>query len=87
MNKRWSKWTVKDQKYALSQGWGIFNIDNKGYLEIQKNDELNSFKSDEEAVKFVIERLETISYREEEEGSTYEKAIYIILNQHFRGKV
>jgi hypothetical protein len=47
-------WTKQDQEKALEQGWGIFNPDSRGILEIQKYDEADVFASDQEAILSVL---------------------------------
>ncbi|WP_321935546.1 hypothetical protein [Paraburkholderia sp. J8-2] len=46
-------WTVEDSKVADEQGWGLFNIDDSGYGEIQRDMEANRFEYDEDAIDFV----------------------------------
>lgn len=46
-----------DRATAMSQGWDIFDTD--GVFLIQRDDELGSFKDDEEAMNFVITKAST----------------------------
>jgi hypothetical protein len=41
---------------ALDSAWDVFDVDNSGYLQIQKDDEADLFVSDYEAVGYVIHR-------------------------------
>lgn len=50
-----NRWTKNQKEHAKNQGWGIFAIDgNQDNLVIQKDDEMNMFESDQEALEFVI---------------------------------
>lgn len=42
-----------DTRIANAEGWGLFDIDSTGILEIQRCDEANVFASDAEALVFV----------------------------------
>jgi hypothetical protein len=46
-------WTDTDSHAASADGWDIFDVDGRGYFEIQKIDEVELFDSDEEALNFV----------------------------------
>lgn len=48
------QWNEEYQMEAQAQGWDIYMIDgNPEKLEIQKNDEIGCFKTDEDALNFV----------------------------------
>jgi formaldehyde-activating enzyme involved in methanogenesis len=40
----------------LDSAWDVFDVDNTGFLQIQKDDEADLFSSDYEAVGYVIWR-------------------------------
>lgn len=46
--------TRKIAEFARSEGWGIFDIDSTGYLEIQRDDEQGVFASDDDAFDHVF---------------------------------
>jgi hypothetical protein len=46
-------WTDTNSEAASAEGWDIFDVDGRGYFEIQKIDEVELFDSDEAAVNFV----------------------------------
>jgi len=50
------KWTRRDAARAQRQGWDVFDYDGTGLLEICKLDESDRFKTDGEALRFVIEQ-------------------------------
>lgn len=43
---------------ADAEGWGIFDVDGSGLLEIERDDEADVFACDEDAVAFVREKAE-----------------------------
>lgn len=47
-----AEWTIEHGEEAESQGWNIFESDERG-LEIQRDDEAGIFDTDEDAVKYV----------------------------------
>jgi hypothetical protein len=51
-------WTQLDQERALRQGWGVFDVDQTGLLQIQKSDESGRFDTDAEAICYVIGRAD-----------------------------
>lgn len=53
-------WTEADQQQAFDEGWGVFDIDSTGYLEIQRLDEAEIFSSDEEARSYVYNETSTL---------------------------
>lgn len=50
-------WTAEDAKAAAAEGWGLFDVDSSGYLEIQRFDEEEMFDSDDEALAYVRQRV------------------------------
>ena len=46
---------LTDGRIAYSEGWAMIDVDSSGYLEIERDDERDTFGSDEEAVAFVRE--------------------------------
>jgi hypothetical protein len=50
------KWTKKDSKAAVAEGWEIFDIDSTGVLEIERDDESGKFKNDNAARAFVAKK-------------------------------
>jgi hypothetical protein len=52
----WDAWDARDRQSAHDQGWGIFDADYG--VVIQKDDEMDRFKTDAEAEAFVSERAE-----------------------------
>lgn len=40
-------------KCCAGEGWGLFDVDSTGYLEIQKSDEAGVFDDDDDAFSFV----------------------------------
>ena len=53
---RHRKWTKRDTTRSYSQGWGVFDYDGTGLLEICKLDEADDFGDDDGALRHVIER-------------------------------
>ena len=48
-----AKWDGECEKIAFGEGWGIFDVDCSGRLEIQRLDEMDTFECDEDARKWV----------------------------------
>lgn len=46
-------WTADDSRIADAQGWNLFNFDEAGRGEIQRDDETAHFETDGEAIAFV----------------------------------
>ena len=51
-----TKWTKDMDKAAWAHGWGIFDLDHRGKLVIQRLDSMGMFDSDEEALAYVKEQ-------------------------------
>jgi hypothetical protein len=51
-----TKWTKDMDRAAWAHGWGIFDVDGRGILQIQRLDSVGMFASDEEAVAYVREQ-------------------------------
>lgn len=47
------KWNLTFQAHALLKGWGLFQVDSRGPLVVQRNDDLNRFESDRQALAHV----------------------------------
>ncbi len=45
-----------NHQQALGEGWCIIDVDGSGYLEIERDDECDEFKTDPDALWFVIEK-------------------------------
>ena len=56
MSKRKLPWTIRDMREAQAQGYDVFDYDLTGLLEINKLDESDKFKDDDDAVHHVIEQ-------------------------------
>jgi hypothetical protein len=48
-----TEWPDRYSRLATREGWDIFDVDGAGYFEIQKDDCLEKFWSDDEAIDFV----------------------------------
>jgi hypothetical protein len=55
------EWSDANSAAASLEGWDVFDVDGRGYFEIQKVDDLNVFESDEDAVEHVRRKAATSS--------------------------
>ncbi len=51
--KQYDRWTRAHQDEACKAGWGLFDYDGSGLLQLQKLDEADNFECDEDAINHV----------------------------------
>lgn len=51
-----ASWGQERQSMALGEGWGVFDFDSTGVLQVQRYDEAARFENDTAALRFVTER-------------------------------
>jgi len=78
-------WSTFDQRHAIAEGWCLMFCDGRGVIEIQRDDEANTFsrpalglpvfKYDEEALEYVAKRAA--------EGSLYHQQALAIVEGQF----
>lgn len=53
MSVQYKLWTSDMAESVQPQGWDLFDYDNRGMLQIQKDDEMEIFATDSDAIEFV----------------------------------
>ena len=74
------RWSLEDDCVAGIQGWGIFDIDSSGRLEIQRIDDMLVFCSEGDGKSIFVSDGDALAYveRQAADGSAFHQKALLI---------